>query len=81
MNQEIQIKKKPKIEDMKAYQKDYYQVHKQKMMGQVKISYKNRSLVQLVDKLNNKGSFIRFPYNRIKKYGINFDTDTGIFSI
>lgn len=66
---------KGKENERKEYLKKYYEEHKEKMNEKMKELLPERTKRNIIQKLN-AGKYTRIPYEKIKKYNINFNEDT-----
>ena len=76
MENENKVEKVLKTEDKKKYNKEYYDIHKDKMKKQMTDLLPARNRRKIVEGLN-AGSYARIPYNKIEKYNIIKNKITG----
>ena len=75
------MEKKEYFTNSKEYNKKYYNEHKEHIKELMKECHKKMRIKNLLDKLNNNFEFQRFPFSRIKKYGIKKDEQNNKYFI
>ena len=75
---EKEVKKVLKTEDKKKYNKDYYDIHKDKMKARMTELLPDRNRRKIVKGLND-GLYKRIPFLKMQKYNIVLNNETGKF--